>query len=46
MAPGANILFVGAQDCFDSSLLAALTTAVTSGASVVSDSWGDTSVTC
>jgi subtilase family serine protease len=42
MAPGANILFVGAQDCLDSSLLAALTTAVTSGASVVSDSWGDT----
>jgi subtilase family serine protease len=41
MAPGADILFVGAQDCFDSSLLAALQTAVTSGASVVSDSWGD-----
>ena len=41
MAPGANIQFVGAQDCFDSSLLAALQTAVTSGASVVSDSWGD-----
>ncbi len=42
MAPGANILYVGAQDCQDSSLLAALQTAVTSGASVVSDSWGDT----
>jgi subtilase family serine protease len=42
MAPGAGILFVGAQDCQDSSLLAALQTAVTSGASVVSDSWGDT----
>jgi subtilase family serine protease len=42
MAPGAAILFVGAQDCFDNSLLASLTTAVTSGASVVSDSWGDT----
>jgi subtilase family serine protease len=42
MAPGADILYVGAQDCLDSSLLAALTTAVTSGASVVSDSWGDT----
>lgn len=42
MAPGANILYVGAQDCQDSSLLAAVTTAVTSGASVVSDSWGDT----
>ena len=41
MAPGANILYVGAQDCLDSSLLAALTTAITSGASVVSDSWGD-----
>ncbi len=41
MAPGADILFVGAQDCFDSSLLAALQTAITSGASVVSDSWGD-----
>jgi subtilase family serine protease len=42
MAPGANILYVGAQDCLDSSLLAAVTTAVTSGASVVTDSWGDT----
>jgi subtilase family serine protease len=42
MAPGANILFVGAQDCLDTSLLSALQTAVTSGASVVSDSWGDT----
>jgi subtilase family serine protease len=42
MAPGATILFVGAQDCNDSSLLAALQTAVTSGASVVSDSWCDT----
>jgi subtilase family serine protease len=42
MAPGAHILFVGAQDCFDSSLLAAVNTAITSGASVVSDSWGDT----
>jgi subtilase family serine protease len=42
MAPGANILYVGAQDCQDTSLLTAFTTAVTSGASVVSDSWGDT----
>ena len=42
MAPGANILYVGAQDCLDSSLLVAFTTAITSGASVVSDSWGDT----
>jgi len=42
MAPGAAILFVGAQDCLDTSLLSALQTAITSGASVVSDSWGDT----
>jgi subtilase family serine protease len=41
MAPDATIQFVGATDCLDSSLLAALQTAVTSGASVVSDSWGD-----
>ena len=41
MAPGATIIFVGAQDCLDTSLLAALSTAITSGASVVSDSWGD-----
>jgi len=41
MAPGADILFVGAQDCQDTSLLAALQTAITSGASIVSDSWGD-----
>ena len=41
MAPGATTVFVGAQDCFDSSLLAAVNTAITSGASVVSDSWGD-----
>jgi subtilase family serine protease len=42
MAPGAHIEFVGAQDCFDNNLLAAVNTAVTSGASVVTDSWGDT----
>jgi len=42
MAPGANIQFVGAQDCQDTSLLAAEQTAITSGASVVSNSWGDT----
>ena len=42
MAPGAHIIFVGAVDCLDSSLLAAVNTAITSGASVVSDSWGDT----
>jgi subtilase family serine protease len=41
MAPGADILFVGAKDCTDNNLLGALDTAVTSGASVVSDSWGD-----
>ena len=45
MAPGATTLYVGAQSCFDSDLLAALTTAVTSGASVVSDSWGDVPAT-
>jgi subtilase family serine protease len=42
MAPGAAILYVGAQDCLDTGLLAAVQTAITSGASVVSDSWGDT----
>jgi subtilase family serine protease len=42
MAPGAHIEYVGAQDCFDNNLLAAVNTAVTSGASVVTDSWGDT----
>jgi subtilase family serine protease len=41
MAPGAHILFVGAKDCLDNSLLAADTTAITSGASVVSNSWDD-----
>jgi subtilase family serine protease len=41
MAPEAHIIYVGAQDCQDASLLAALQTAVTSGASVVSDSWGN-----
>ena len=41
MAPGADILYVGAQGCFDTDLLAAVQTAITSGASVVSDSWGD-----
>jgi subtilase family serine protease len=41
MAPGADITFVGAQDCFDTSLLAAENTAIGSGASVVSNSWGD-----
>jgi subtilase family serine protease len=41
MAPGANIEFVAAESCLDTSLLAADNTAITSGASVVSDSWGD-----
>jgi subtilase family serine protease len=41
MAPGAHIIYVGAVDCLDNSLLAAVNTAITSGASVVSDSWGD-----
>jgi subtilase family serine protease len=41
MAPGAHIGFWGAQDCLDSSLLVTLTNAVTSGASVVSNSYGD-----
>ncbi len=42
MAPGAAILYVGAVDCLDTSLLNAVQIAVTSGASVVTDSWGDT----
>ena len=42
MAPGAKIIFVGAEDCFDTSLLAGVNKAVTSGASVVTNSWGDT----
>jgi subtilase family serine protease len=42
MAPGAAILFVGAQDCTDVGLLNAVQVAITSGASVVTDSWGDT----
>jgi subtilase family serine protease len=41
VAPGAHILYVGAKDCFNNSLLAADTTAITSGASVVSNSWDD-----
>jgi subtilase family serine protease len=41
MAPGANVEFVGAESCLNTDLLNALQTAVTSGASVVSDSWGD-----
>ena len=41
MAPGAHIQYVGAENCLDDGLLAAVTTAVTSGASVVTDSWDD-----
>jgi subtilase family serine protease len=41
MAPGANIQYVGAKDCLDDSLLAAVNTAVTSGASIVTNSWDD-----
>jgi subtilase family serine protease len=41
MAPAANIEFVGAESCLNTALLAAVNTAITSGASVVSDSWGD-----
>ncbi len=40
MAPGAAIGFFGAQDCQNTSLLATLQSAITSGVSVVSDSWG------
>jgi len=40
MAPGAAILYVGAVDCLNTSLLDAVNTAITSGASVVTDSWG------
>jgi subtilase family serine protease len=40
VAPDANILYVGARDCHNDNLLAADNTAVTSGASVVSNSWG------
>src|SRR5262249_30652685 len=41
MAPGVTIHYFGAQDCLDSSLLASENSAITSGASVVSNSWGD-----
>ncbi|HYX58501.1 MAG TPA: S53 family peptidase [Streptosporangiaceae bacterium] len=41
VAPGATQLYIGAESCFDSDLLAAENTAVTSGASVVTNSWGD-----
>jgi subtilase family serine protease len=41
MAPGATIEFVGAKSCFNNDLLAADTTAITSGTSVVSNSWDE-----
>lgn len=41
IAPGAHIEYVGANSCEDPDLLAADTTAITSGASVVSNSWDD-----
>ncbi len=40
MSPGATIGFFGAESCFDTDLVAALSAAISSGASVVSDSWG------
>lgn len=42
MAPGAAILYVGAVSCLNTDLLAAVQVAITSGASVVTDSWGST----
>jgi len=42
MAPGATIEYVGAKDCTDMGLLGGVSTAITSGANVVTDSWGDT----
>jgi subtilase family serine protease len=42
-APGANILYVGAQNCLDSGLLKALHAVVDNGlANVITNSWGDT----
>jgi subtilase family serine protease len=42
MAPGANILYVGASDCLDSSLDVALNTVVSKNlAQIVTNSWGD-----
>ena len=43
MAPNANILYVGAQNCFDSGLLTAVQTVVDNGlANVITNSWSDT----
>lgn len=39
MAPGATIEYVGAKSCLNDALLAAVNTAVTSGAQVVTNSW-------
>lgn len=42
MAPGANVRYVGAQDCTDAGLLASLAFIVnTDLASIVTDSWGE-----
>ena len=41
MAPGAHILYVGASDCLDSSLVQALNYVVARLANVVSNSYGD-----
>lgn len=42
MAPGANVLYVGAASCADSDLLAALNTIVDGHqADIISNSWGD-----
>ena len=43
LAPDAHILFVGAQDCYDTSLFTAEQTIVDGGlANVISNSWADT----
>jgi subtilase family serine protease len=39
MAPGAKIIFVGGKNCFDPAFMAGEEKAITSGASVVSNSW-------
>ncbi|HEY2576309.1 MAG TPA: S53 family peptidase [Streptosporangiaceae bacterium] len=41
MAPAANIMFVGGKDCTDNGLLDAVNTAISNGANVISDSWGN-----
>jgi subtilase family serine protease len=42
IAPGANLMYVGARTCLNPGLLAAENTAITSGAQVVSNSWLET----